>query len=39
MDYPLQGSGLRSMRHLPELSAMRSAPLPPELVEQFSRIL
>lgn len=39
MDYPLQGPGLLSVPNLPELSAARRVPLPPELVEQFSRIL
>lgn len=39
MDYPLQGPGLISVPNLPELSAVRRVPLPPELVEQFSRIL
>lgn len=39
MDYPLQGPGLLSVPTLPELSAVRRVPLPPELVEQFSRIL
>lgn len=39
MDYPLQGSGLLSVPNLPELNAVRRVPLPPELVEQFSRIL
>lgn len=39
MDYPLQGPGLLSVPNLPELSAVRRVPLPPELVEQFSRIL
>ena len=39
MDYPLQGPGLVSVPNLPELSAVRRIPLPPELVEQFSRIL
>lgn len=39
MDYPLQGPGLVSVPNLPELSAVRRVPLPPELVEQFSRIL
>lgn len=39
MDYPLQGPGLLSAPNLPELSAVRRIPLPPELVEQFSRIL
>ena len=38
MDYPLQGPGLLSLPNLPELSAVRRVPLPPELVEQFSRI-
>lgn len=39
MDYPLQGSGLLSVPNLPEINAVRRVPLPPELVEQFSRIL
>lgn len=39
MDYPLQGPGLLSVPNLPELNAIRRVPLPPELVEQFSRIL
>lgn len=39
MDYPLQGPGLLTVPNLPELSAVRRVPLPPELVEQFSRIL
>lgn len=39
MDYPLQGPGLISVPNLPELSPVRRVPLPPELVEQFSRIL
>lgn len=39
MDYPLQGPSLLSVPNLPELSAVRRVPLPPELVEQFSRIL
>uniref|UniRef100_A0A672ZD62 Nucleoporin 155 n=1 Tax=Sphaeramia orbicularis TaxID=375764 RepID=A0A672ZD62_9TELE len=38
MDYPLQGSGLLSVPNLPELSAVRRVPLPPELVEQFSHM-
>ncbi|MEQ2199763.1 hypothetical protein XENOCAPTIV_011022 [Xenoophorus captivus] len=38
MDYPLQGPGLLSVPNLPELSAVRRVPLPPELVEQFSRV-
>ncbi|TNN81209.1 Nuclear pore complex protein Nup155 [Liparis tanakae] len=38
MDYPLQGPGLLSVPNLPELSAVRRVPLPPELVEQFSQI-
>lgn len=38
MDYPLQGPGLLSVPNLPELSAVRRVPLPPELVEQFGRI-
>uniref|UniRef100_A0A4W4F627 Nuclear pore complex protein Nup155 n=1 Tax=Electrophorus electricus TaxID=8005 RepID=A0A4W4F627_ELEEL len=36
MDYPLQGPGLVSVPTLPELSAVRRVPLPPELVEQFN---
>lgn len=39
MDYPLQGPGLLSVPNLPELNAVRRVPLPPELVEQFGRIL
>ncbi|ROL48281.1 Nuclear pore complex protein Nup155 [Anabarilius grahami] len=39
MDYPLQGPGLISVPSLPELSTIRRVPLPPELVEQFGRIL
>lgn len=38
MDYPLQGPGLLSVPNLPELSAVRRIPLPPELVEQFSHM-
>lgn len=38
LDYPLQGSGLMSAPNLPELSAVRRIPLPPELVEQFSHM-
>lgn len=38
MDYPLQGPGLLGVPNLPELSAVHRVPLPPELVEQFSRI-
>lgn len=38
MDYPLQGPGLLSAPNLPELSAVRRIPLPPELVEQFSHM-
>ncbi|XP_030624241.1 nuclear pore complex protein Nup155 [Chanos chanos] len=38
MDYPLQGPGLISVPSLPELSAVRRVPLPPELVEQFSHM-
>ncbi|CAL9683382.1 unnamed protein product [Knipowitschia caucasica] len=38
MDYPLQGQGLLSVPNLPELSAVRHIPLPPELVEQFSHM-
>ncbi|CAB1318328.1 unnamed protein product, partial [Coregonus sp. 'balchen'] len=38
MDYPLQGPGLISVPNLPELSAVRRIPLPPELVEQFSHM-
>ncbi|KAG7264496.1 hypothetical protein CRUP_020634 [Coryphaenoides rupestris] len=37
MDYPLQGPGL--LPNLPELTAVRRVPLPPELVEQFGRML
>ncbi|KAF6126162.1 nucleoporin 155 [Phyllostomus discolor] len=39
MDYPLQGPGLLSVPSLPEISSIRRVPLPPELVEQFGRIL
>ncbi|KAH0627891.1 hypothetical protein JD844_008444 [Phrynosoma platyrhinos] len=39
MDYPLQGPGLLSIPSLPEISSIRRVPLPPELVEQFGRIL
>ena len=39
MDYPLQGPGLVNVPSLPELSPYKRVPLPPELVEQFSRIL
>lgn len=39
MDYPLQGPGLLSIPNLPEISSVRRVPLPPELVEQFGRIL
>lgn len=39
MDYPLQGPGLLSVPNLPEISSIRRVPLPPELVEQFGRIL
>lgn len=39
MDYPLQGPGLLSIPNLPEISPVRRVPLPPELVEQFGRIL
>ncbi|KAG9353834.1 hypothetical protein JZ751_011958 [Albula glossodonta] len=39
MDYPLQGPGLMTVPSLAELSSVRRVPLPPELVEQFSRIL
>ncbi|OXB66694.1 hypothetical protein ASZ78_013085 [Callipepla squamata] len=39
MDYPLQGPGLLSIPNLPEISSIRRVPLPPELVEQFGRIL
>lgn len=39
MDYPLQGPGLLSVPSLPEISTIRRVPLPPELVEQFGRIL
>lgn len=38
MDYPLQGPGLLNVPNLPELSAVRRIPLPPELVEQFSHM-
>uniref|UniRef100_A0A8C6MDC4 Nucleoporin 155 n=1 Tax=Nothobranchius furzeri TaxID=105023 RepID=A0A8C6MDC4_NOTFU len=38
MDYPLQGPGLLTVPNLPELSAMRRVPLPPELVEQFGHM-
>ncbi|MGH0126184.1 UNVERIFIED_CONTAM: hypothetical protein FKN15_005580 [Acipenser sinensis] len=38
MDYPLQGPGVMSFPCLPEISAVRRVPLPPELVEQFSRV-
>uniref|UniRef100_A0AAY4CVL4 Nuclear pore complex protein Nup155 n=1 Tax=Denticeps clupeoides TaxID=299321 RepID=A0AAY4CVL4_9TELE len=38
MDYPLQGPGLINVPSLPELSAVRRVPLPPELVEQFSHM-
>ncbi|XP_049594009.1 nuclear pore complex protein Nup155 [Syngnathus scovelli] len=38
MDYPLQGPGLLSVPNLPELSAVRRVPLPPELVEQFGHM-
>uniref|UniRef100_A0A8C1ZSS5 Nuclear pore complex protein Nup155 n=1 Tax=Cyprinus carpio TaxID=7962 RepID=A0A8C1ZSS5_CYPCA len=38
MDYPLQGPGLISVPSLPELSAIRRVPLPPELVEQFGHM-
>lgn len=38
MDYPLQGPSLMSIPSLPELSAIRRVPLPPELVEQFGRM-
>ncbi|XP_064833837.1 nuclear pore complex protein Nup155-like isoform X2 [Oncorhynchus masou masou] len=38
MDYPLQEPGLLSLPNLPELSAVRRLPLPPELVEQFSHM-
>uniref|UniRef100_A0A6Q2XKF0 Nuclear pore complex protein Nup155 n=1 Tax=Esox lucius TaxID=8010 RepID=A0A6Q2XKF0_ESOLU len=38
MDYPLQGPGLLTVPNLPELSAVRRVPLPPELVEQFSHM-
>ncbi|XP_056402290.1 nuclear pore complex protein Nup155 isoform X2 [Hyla sarda] len=38
MDYPLQGPSLVSIPSLPELSAIRRVPLPPELVEQFGRM-
>lgn len=39
MDYPLQGPGMLSIPNLPEISSVRRVPLPPELVEQFGRIL
>lgn len=39
MDYPLQGPGLLSVPNLPDISSIRRVPLPPELVEQFGRIL
>ncbi|XP_072272710.1 nuclear pore complex protein Nup155 [Pyxicephalus adspersus] len=38
MDYPLQGPGLLTIPNLPELSAIRRVPLPPELVEQFGHM-
>ncbi|MEE6458037.1 hypothetical protein FKM82_000160 [Ascaphus truei] len=38
MDYPLQGPGLLTIPSLPELSAIRRVPLPPELVEQFGHM-
>ncbi|KAM4708363.1 nuclear pore complex protein Nup155 [Discoglossus pictus] len=38
MDYPLQGPNLLSVPNLPELSAIRRVPLPPELVEQFGHM-
>ncbi|XP_077354036.1 nuclear pore complex protein Nup155 isoform X2 [Festucalex cinctus] len=38
MDYPLQNPSILGMPNLPELSAGRKVPLPPELVEQFSRM-
>uniref|UniRef100_A0A673ZGX3 Nuclear pore complex protein Nup155 n=1 Tax=Salmo trutta TaxID=8032 RepID=A0A673ZGX3_SALTR len=38
MDYPLQEPGLLIVPNLPELSAVRRVPLPPELVEQFSHM-
>ncbi|RXN00006.1 Nuclear pore complex protein Nup155 [Acipenser ruthenus] len=38
MDYPLQGPGVMSFPSLPEISAVRRVPLPPELVEQFSHM-
>ncbi|XP_066568276.1 nuclear pore complex protein Nup155 isoform X2 [Amia ocellicauda] len=38
MDYPLQGPGLMTVPTLPEISAVRRVPLPPELVEQFSHM-
>ncbi|XP_057289225.1 nuclear pore complex protein Nup155 isoform X1 [Pezoporus wallicus] len=38
MDYPLQGPGLLSIPNLPEISAVRRVPLPPELVEQFGHM-
>uniref|UniRef100_A0A4W5M4I7 Nuclear pore complex protein Nup155 n=1 Tax=Hucho hucho TaxID=62062 RepID=A0A4W5M4I7_9TELE len=38
MDYPLQEPGLLSVPNVPELSAVRRVPLPPELVEQFSHM-
>ena len=39
MDYPLQGPGLLSVPNLPDISSIRRVLLPPELVEQFGRIL
>ncbi|XP_029434414.1 nuclear pore complex protein Nup155 isoform X2 [Rhinatrema bivittatum] len=38
MDYPLQGPGLLSVPNLPEISAIRRVPLPPELMEQFGHM-
>lgn len=38
MDYPLQGPSLLTTPNLPEISAIRRVPLPPELVEQFGHM-
>ncbi|KAE8636462.1 hypothetical protein XENTR_v10003006 [Xenopus tropicalis] len=38
MDYPLQSPGLLTIPSLPEISAIRRVPLPPELVEQFGHM-